>query len=96
MYDEFKLKKPLVSLGYTIIFQRCKGLLGQLAVSGWLTQSPENAIIGSLPINMRHWPDVGLLLGPRRRRWVDSKPTMCQRLMLAVLLSLKFKVSDNY
>ena len=32
---------------------------------------------------MRRWPDVGLLLGQRRRRWANSKPTVGQRLMFA-------------
>ena len=30
---------------------------------------------------MRRWPNVGLLLGQRRRRWANSKPTLGQRLM---------------
>ena len=29
--------------------------------------------------NRRHWPSVGLLLGQRRRRWPNSKPTLEQR-----------------
>ena len=32
---------------------------------------------------MRRWPNAGLLLGQRRRRWVNSKPTLAQRLMFA-------------
>ena len=33
--------------------------------------------------NMRRRPNVGLLLGQRRRRWGNSKPTLCQRLVFA-------------
>ena len=32
---------------------------------------------------MRSWANVGLLLGQRRRRWANSKPTLVQHLMLA-------------
>ena len=35
------------------------------------------------PANMRRWPNVGLLLGQRRRRGTNSKPTLSQRLMFA-------------
>ena len=42
-----------------------------------------------LPSKHESWPNVGLLLGQRRRRWVNSKPTLGQRLMFAgVWLSL--------
>ena len=37
------------------------------------------------PANMSRWPNVGLLLGQRRRRWAGSKPTLGQRLMFAEL-----------
>ena len=33
--------------------------------------------------NMRRWPNVGLLLGQRRRRWANSKTKLDQRLMFA-------------
>ena len=36
-----------------------------------------------IPANMRRWASVGLLLGQRRRRWANSKPTLAQRLMFA-------------
>ena len=32
---------------------------------------------------MRRWPSAGLLLGQRRRRCVNSKPALGQRLMFA-------------
>ena len=32
---------------------------------------------------MRRWPDVGLLLGQRRTRWTNVKPTLVRRLMFA-------------
>ena len=32
---------------------------------------------------MRRWPNVGLLLTHRPRRWPNSKPTMGQRFMFA-------------
>ena len=35
------------------------------------------------PANMNRWPNVGLLLGQRRRRWANSKTTLGQRLMFA-------------
>ena len=40
-------------------------------------------IFRNIPANMRHWPNVGLLLGQRRRRWANSNPTLGQRLMFA-------------
>ena len=33
--------------------------------------------------NMRRWLNVGLLLGQRRRRWVNSKPTLSQHPIFA-------------
>ena len=33
------------------------------------------------PANMRRYPNVGLLLAHRLRRWPNSKPTLGQRLM---------------
>ena len=43
-----------------------------------------------LPSKHESWPNAGLLLGQRRRRWVNSKPTLGQRLMFAgVWLSLE-------
>ena len=33
--------------------------------------------------NTRYWPNVGSMLGQRRRRWANVKPTLCQHLMLA-------------
>ena len=32
---------------------------------------------------MRRWPNVGIVLGQRRRRWANSIPTLGQRLMFA-------------
>ena len=32
---------------------------------------------------MIRWPNVGVLLAHRLRRWVNSKPTLTQRLMFA-------------
>ena len=31
-----------------------------------------------IPANTRHWPNVGLMLGQRRRRWPDIGPTLCR------------------
>ena len=36
----------------------------------------------SITSYMIRWPKVGLLLGQRRRRWANSKPTLGQRLVL--------------
>ena len=33
--------------------------------------------------NMRRWPNIGLLLAHRLRRWANSKPALGQRLMVA-------------
>ena len=35
------------------------------------------------PANMKRWPNVGLLLAQRRRRWTNSKPALDQRLLFA-------------
>ena len=43
--------------------------------------------INCIPANMRHWPNVGLLLGHRLRRWPNSKPTLGKRLMFARYMS---------
>ena len=37
----------------------------------------------SEPANTRRWTNVGLMLGQRRRRWANIKPTLVQRLVLA-------------
>ena len=34
---------------------------------------------------MRRWPNVGLLLAHRQRRWTSSKPTLGQRILFAGL-----------
>ena len=34
------------------------------------------------PENMIHWPNVGSILGQRRRRWTDIDPTLAQFIML--------------
>ena len=36
-----------------------------------------------IPANMRRWPAASLLLGQRRRRLANSKPTLAQRVMFA-------------
>ena len=50
---------------------------------------PANAVSRSTQstANMRRCPNVGLLLGQRRRRWANSKSTSGQRLMFAGNLS---------
>ena len=35
------------------------------------------------PSKMRRWTNVGFMLGQRRRRWANIKPTLIQRLMFA-------------
>ena len=35
------------------------------------------------PANTRRWPNVGLMLGQRRRRWANVCPTFVQRLVFA-------------
>ena len=35
-----------------------------------------------IPANMICQPNVGLMLGQRRKRWANSKPTLGQRLVL--------------
>ena len=43
---------------------------------GWVIQR-------KYPVNNRPWPNVGLMLGQRRVRWTNTKPTLGQRLMSA-------------
>ena len=38
---------------------------------------------------MRYWPNVGLLLSQRRKRWVNSNPTLDQRFMRAGMWMLE-------
>ena len=46
--------------------------------------------------NITRWPNVGLLFGQRRRRWVNYKPTLGQRLMFAGLFAnSKRHISEN-
>ena len=49
---------------------------GEPPTREWTTSSG-----GHCPANTRRWPNVGLLLDQRRRRWVNIKPTLCQRLV---------------
>ena len=35
------------------------------------------------PASTRHWDSVGLMLGQRRRRWANIKPTLSQCIVLA-------------
>ena len=35
------------------------------------------------PANTRRWPNVGLMLGQRRRRWANVSPTLGQHLVFA-------------
>ena len=37
-----------------------------------------------LTANTRGWPDAGLLLGQRRRRWTHIKPTFAERILFTV------------
>ena len=45
--------------------------------------------------DMIRWPNVGLLLGQRRRRWASSKPTLGQR-VLSVGLCLSIPTSTQW
>ena len=36
-----------------------------------------------IPANTKRWPYVGLMLGQRRRRWANIKPTLGQPLVFA-------------
>ena len=42
-----------------------------------------NHIIICLYVLAQRWLNVGFLLGQRRRRWPNSKPPLCRRLMFA-------------
>ena len=44
----------------------------------------------TFPASMRHWPNIGLLLGQSHRRWANSKPMLGKHIMLAGLSQLKF------
>ena len=39
--------------------------------------------VSSNPANTRRWGNVGFMLGQRRRRWANIKPTLAQRLVFA-------------
>ena len=47
----------------------------------WDTFSPAH-----FPANTRHWANVGLMLGQRRRRWTNIKPILVQCLVFAGLV----------
>ena len=53
-----------------------------------------------LPVSLRHWPDVGIMLGRRRRRWPNIIPALGQRLMLTgyslFLRVFQYKVFRRY
>ena len=36
----------------------------------------------ALPTSIRHSPNVGLMLGQRRRRWANIKPTLGEYIVL--------------
>ena len=40
-------------------------------------------IVPPITVPTSSWPDVGLMLGQRRRRWPNIKPTSGQRLVIA-------------
>ena len=43
--------------------------------------------VGLYPANTSRWPNVGLMLGQRRRRWANIKPTLGQHLVFEGLNS---------
>ena len=51
--------------------------------SATLAQHYDNIVLTGYPANTRHWDSVGLLLGQRRRRWTNIKPTLAQCIVLA-------------
>ena len=46
-------------------------------------QSSRMRTVRDAPRVTRRWPDVGLMLGQRRKRWPSINPTLGQRLVLA-------------
>ena len=50
-------------------------------------QSQPNTLAHHIPANTRHWTNVCLMLGQRRRRWANIKPTLVQRLVFAGILT---------
>ena len=69
MYEEAHWANHVVS---TLNQREWRGFSGVL--TAWFDQ---------WPANMRHWPNAGLLLVHRLRRWPSSKPALGQRLMFA-------------
>ena len=72
------MKNPLVSMVYTQIFQRRKGL----------TRSTSNMCVSYnyvllAAIRLRPGSNAGLLLAQRLRRWAKIKPTSLPRLVFA-------------
>ena len=53
-----------------------------VSVSNDFTQTCQSGLIcPKCPANRRQWAYVGLMLGNRRRRWANIKPTWAQRLL---------------
>ena len=59
-------------------------VIWQMNTEGFYRATPYDS--GYIPENMRRWSIVGLLLGQRRRRWANSKPTLVQQLMFAGII----------
>ena len=55
--------------------------------SPWYTVPPGSCQDSARPANTRHWTNVELMLGQRRRRWANIRPTLDQCLGFAALSS---------
>ena len=52
-------------------------------LDGAQVNEPEVNEQGPIPANTRRWPNAGLILCQRRRRWANIKPALGQRLLFA-------------
>ena len=49
-----------------------------------------------IPANTRRWPNDGLMLGQRQRRWANIKPTLLQRLVFAgIWLTVLYRLAQR-
>ena len=61
----------------------------RLTQTSGLTVRPDAArcISGTIPANTKRWPNVGIMLDERCRRWDNIKPAFVQRLVLAGIVN---------
>ena len=59
------------------------------------TPDANDSAIFHIPANTRRWPNVGLMLGQRRRRWANISPTLGQCIVFAGIAHIVYRVPET-